>query len=172
MRLMEEMRGDEDTVPIFKLTDIAKLYKVRLEQLGVTVSNRIHTTRLKNRLLSELPDLRAYSEGRDTLLTFEKDIGPALKKACNHDSDGMYLVRAVQVVRREIFDTRISFDGSFQPDCQKNAVPPSLLALVNTILDGANIKHQAELVQKATTSAALAISQLLVFNSVKHARKE
>ena len=71
---MEEMRGDEDSAPIFKLTDIAKLYKVRLEQLGVTVSNRIHTTRLKNRLLSELPDLRAYSVGRDILLTFEKDI--------------------------------------------------------------------------------------------------
>ena len=76
------------------------------------------------------------------------------------------------MVRREILDTRFSFDALFQPDCQKNAVPPSLLALVNMILDGANIKHQTELVQTATTTAGLAISQLLVFNSVKHARKE
>ena len=51
-------------------------------------------------------------------------------------------------------------------------MPPSLLALVNMILGGANIKHQTELVQTTTTTAALAISQLLVFNSVKHARKE
>ena len=138
----------------------------------MTVGDWIHTTRLKNRLLSELPDLGAYTEGRDTLLTFEKDIGPALKKACDHDSEAMYLVRAAQVVRRDIFDTKFSFDGSFHPDCQKKAVPPSLLALINRILDGANIKHQNELVQTATTTAALAISQLLVFNSVKHARKE
>ena len=169
---MEDMCSDEDSAPIFKLTDLAKHYKVRLEQLGVTVNNRIHTTRLKNRLLSELPDLKAYSEGRDTLLTFEKDIGPALKKACDHDSDTMHLVRAAQVVCRDMFDTRFSFDGSFQPDCQKNSVPLSLLALVNMILDGANIKHQTELVQTTTTTAALAISQLLAFNSVKRARKE
>ena len=35
---------------------------------GLTVEKRIHTTRLKNRLLSALPDLRAHSQGRDTLL--------------------------------------------------------------------------------------------------------
>ena len=36
---------------------------------------------------------------------------------------------------------------------------------------GANIKHQTELVHtKTTTKAALTISQLLVFNTVKHAR--
>lgn len=169
---MEDMCSDEDSAPIFKLTDLAKLYKVRLEQLGVTVDNRIHTTRLKNRLLSEFPDLRAHSKGRDILLTFVKDIGPALKKACDHDSDAMHLVRAAQLVRREMFETRFSFDGSFQPDCQKDAVPPSLLALVNMILDGANIKHQSELVQTSTTTAALAISQLLTFNSVKHGRED
>ena len=169
---MEEKCGDEESAPIFKLTDIAKLYKIRLEQLGVTVDSRIHTTRLKNRLLSELPDLRAYSEGRDTLLTFEKNVGPALKKACDHDSDAMHLVRAADVVRRDMFDTKYSFNGSFQPHCQKNAVPPSLLALVSMILDGANIKHQTELVKTTNTTATLAISQLLIFNSVKHARKE
>lgn len=46
------------------------------------------------------------------------------------------------------------------------------VALVNMILDGSNIKHQTELAETTTTSAALAISQLFVFNSVKHARKE
>lgn len=56
-----------------------------MEQLGVCVEKRIHTTRLKNRLLSVLPDLRAYSKGRDTLLSFDKDIGPALMTACSHD---------------------------------------------------------------------------------------
>ena len=60
------------------------LYKTRLEQVGAMVTNRIHTTRLKDRLLSVLPDLIAHSQGRDTLLLFEKNIGPALMKACDH----------------------------------------------------------------------------------------
>ena len=93
---MEDMNSDEDSAPVFKLVDIAQLYKVRLEQLCMTVETRIHSTRLKNKLLSALPDLRAYSQGRDTLLGFEKDIGPALMKACYHDSDAMQLMRAAQ----------------------------------------------------------------------------
>ena len=61
---LEDMNSDEDSAPIFKLIDIAQLCKVRLEQLGLTVKKRIHTTRLKTRLLSVLPDLRAHSQGR------------------------------------------------------------------------------------------------------------
>lgn len=78
---MAETRGD-DCAPVFKLADLGDLYKVRLEQLGATVGHRIHTTRLKNRLLSVFPDLRAHLQGRDTLLTFQEDIGDAFKKAC------------------------------------------------------------------------------------------
>lgn len=38
------------------------------------------------------------------------------------------------------------------------------------ILDGANIKHQTQFVETTSTTAALTIAQLLVFNSVQHAR--
>jgi hypothetical protein len=100
---LEDTKKDEDNAPVFKLVDIAQLYKARLQQLGLTVEKRIHTTRLKSRLLSALPDLKAHSQGRDTLLTFETDIGPALMTACYHESDAMHLMRAAQVVRKEIF---------------------------------------------------------------------
>uniref|UniRef100_UPI00358E360E uncharacterized protein n=1 Tax=Myxine glutinosa TaxID=7769 RepID=UPI00358E360E len=166
---MEETRG-ADCAPVFKLADLGDLYKVRLEQLGATEGQRIHTTRLKNRLLAVFPDLRAHSQGRDTLLTFQGDIGNALKKACDYDSDAMHLVRAAEVERREMFDNKFNLNGSFHPNCQKESVPPSLLALVNMILDGVNIKHQTQLVETITTTAALTVSQLLVFNSVKHTR--
>ena len=162
---MEDTKNDEDSAPVFKLVDIAQLYKVRLEQLGLSVKKQIHTTRLKHRLLSALPDLRAHSQERDTLLS-EKDIGPALLMACYHDNEAMHLMRAAQVVRKEIFASSFSFDGSFHANCQQEAVPASLLALVNMILEGANIKHQS---QMSTTKPALSISQLKVFNSVKHA---
>ncbi|KAG0729102.1 hypothetical protein GWK47_003575 [Chionoecetes opilio] len=33
---MEDMHADEDNAPVFKLSDVANLYKTRLEQLGAT----------------------------------------------------------------------------------------------------------------------------------------
>ena len=61
---MEDMVAYKDNALVFKLSDVANLYKTRLEQLGATVTNRIHTTRLKDRLLAVLSDLRAHSQGR------------------------------------------------------------------------------------------------------------
>ncbi len=54
-----------------------KLYSTRLEQLGVKEHTRPHSTDLINRILAQIPDLRARREGRDVLLAFDEDIGPA-----------------------------------------------------------------------------------------------
>lgn len=113
---MEDTRKEEGIIPTFKLSDLACMYKTRLEQLGTSVDGRIHTSRLKIRLQAVLPDLKAHSQGRDVLLTF--DVGNAIRKACDHDSDAIQLARAAQVVRREMFDKKFHFDGSFKPGCQ------------------------------------------------------
>ena len=68
---MEVMHANEDNAPVFKLSDMANLYKTRHEQLDATVTNRMHTARLKDKLLYVLLDLRAHSQGRDTLLLCE-----------------------------------------------------------------------------------------------------
>ena len=164
---MEENRREESIVPTFKLSDLARMYKARLEQLGVSVEGRIHSTRLKARLLAVILDLQAHSQGRDVLLTF--DVGTAIKTACDHDSDAILLARAAQLVRKEMFDKIFHFDGSFKPECQQNSVPTSLLSLVNMILKGPNIEQQSK-IDTVGTSAALSISQLLMFNRVKHER--
>ena len=52
----------------------------------------------------------------------------------------------------------------------KDSVPSSLLALVNLLQDGLNIKHQTQLASNASPTAALSVSQLVVFNSVKQSR--
>ena len=69
---MKDMPADEDNVPIFILSDSANVYKTRLEQLGPTMNNRIHTTRLKDMLLSELSNLRTQSQVQETLLLLRK----------------------------------------------------------------------------------------------------
>ena len=99
---MEENCREEGIVPTFKLSDLARMCKAPLEQLGVSVQGRIHSTRLKARFLAVIPDLQAHSQGRDVLLTF--DVGTAIKTACDHDSDAMLLARAAQLVRKEMFD--------------------------------------------------------------------
>ena len=100
---MEDLHKEESVAPIFKLKDLAHMHTIHLKQLGITTENRIHTSRLKNRLLSVNPDLKACSQGRDVILSFDADISTAIKKACAHDSDEMHLARAAQVVCKEMF---------------------------------------------------------------------
>ena len=170
---MEEYCLEEGVNPVFKLADLASTYKALQDQLGAVVEGRIHSTRLKTRLLSvQFPDLRECKEGCNILLTFEKDIGDAIRKACeqdNFDNDAKHLVRAARVVRRGMFDTKFSFGGSFKQGSQEAAVPPSLLALINMMLEGPHIKRQTAV---AANAAALSISQLLIFNSMKRRRSE
>jgi hypothetical protein len=77
---IDEYHLDDCVTPIFRLWDLAKLYNVRLEQLG-GVGN-VHSTRLKEQLLAHFPDMRAHDEGRYVLLMFDYDIVPAVSKAC------------------------------------------------------------------------------------------
>ena len=100
---------------------------------------------------------------------FDYDIGPAVMKACKADcySDALCLSRAAQIVRRDMFQSVPPFDGFFSDSCQSDAVPKSLLALVNMILEGPSISQESNL---KDVPAALQVSQLLVYNSVKLAR--
>ena len=55
---------DEDLAPVFKLADLVKLY------------TRPQST-----------DLKAYKEGRDVLLAFDRGMGAALRKFYKDDFD-------------------------------------------------------------------------------------
>ena len=168
---IEEARLETSTAPVFKLADLAHLYMSRMEQLGVVSDTRVNTTRLKQRLLAHFPDLRAHTKGRDVVLVFDEDIGAALGKACEQDSDSdaVQLARAVQIVCRHMFEEPKPFNGSFEEMCQEKSVPNLLLALVNMVLEGPSIKDQ---IRELSTPAALSIAQVLKYNSVKHMRTQ
>ena len=168
---IEETHLEEGTAPVFRLADLAKLYTTRMEHLGVALCTKVNSTRLKERLLAQLPGLRAQSKGRDVLLAFDEDIGEALGKACEQDCDteAVHLARAAQIVRRYMFEDTDRFSGSLQGGCQEDSVPNVLVAMVNMVLDGPSIKNQS---LSSSTQAALSIAQLLKFNSVKQRRKQ
>ena len=119
----------EAIVPVFKLVKIARRYTARLEYLGVKVDGRLNTTRLKERLLSQILDMSAHGKGRDVLLVFSEDIGPAITTSCELDSDrdAVCLARAAHVVRRQMFQEAKLFTG-FADGCQES-VPQLCLAL-------------------------------------------
>ena len=86
---VEEIRQDEETATVFRLADLVYLYQSRAEQLGVQLDTRVHPTLLKQRLLSQFPDMWVHTKGRDLLMAFEEDLGIALDKACKLDSDSL-----------------------------------------------------------------------------------
>ena len=167
---LEEARYEENVAPVFKLADLVKLYESRLKQFNIGTDEKVHSTRLKERLLKHIPDLRAHNKGRDVFLVFEEDIGAALARVVEQDDgdddDAVQLANAAKIVRRDLFEKLDSFNGSFKKGCQEDSVPKLLLALVSMILDGTNIEDQIN-----TTQAALTIAQLLKFNAVRHQRK-
>ena len=62
---------------IFQLADLLKMYACPLEKLGEHVQGRVTSTRLKDRLLAQIPELGAYTEGKEVNLEFSGDIGAA-----------------------------------------------------------------------------------------------
>ena len=96
---------DVERAAVFKLSDLAQLYTIRMEQLGIQLHIRLHTTRLKQCLLAEFTDMRAQKKGQDVLLAFEGDIGLALAKVCELDSgsEAIQLVHAAKIVHNYVW---------------------------------------------------------------------
>jgi hypothetical protein len=57
LTFMEDFRRERTVTPVFKLSDLADMYRTRLEQLGAVIGSRLHTSRLKIRLMAVFPDL-------------------------------------------------------------------------------------------------------------------
>ena len=114
-----------------------------MEQFRFVLCQKVNSTRLKERLLAQIPGLRSHSKGQDVLLAFDEDIGEVLGNVCEQDCDteAVHLARAAQRVRRYIFEDTYQFRGSFPGGCQEDSVPNVLAAMVNMVLDGPSIKN-------------------------------
>jgi len=90
------------------------LHVEHLNQLGHGAPSRVNSTRLKERLLAVLPELRVHANGREILLVYEKDIGALINGACepNPDSDTMVLAKAAKLVCTQIFKQQNKFSGT------------------------------------------------------------
>ena len=124
----------------------------------------IHVTRLKNRILAQVPDLVSHtdkhSKGQGILLVFRGDVDDMVDEALtsrDYDSDALQMARAAEIVRRVMLEMQLKFTGSFPSDCQKSSVPTSLKAIIQMMLYGPNIKNRESTL---TPNHAVSISQL------------
>ena len=81
------------------------------------------------------------------------------------DSDAVHLACAAQIVRCHMFGEAKPFNG-FPVTCQEESVPSQLFALVSMVMEGPSNQDQ----MADSTPAALAIAQMLKFNSKKYNR--
>ena len=73
-----------------------------MELLGEKTTFRIHSSRLKNRILLQIPSLEAYNDGREVLLAFKEDVGDVLHKAHLNDDEAIHL-KAANILRKDMF---------------------------------------------------------------------
>ena len=72
---IEEQRTySEKDLPVFRLAELATKYTRRMKQLCGDTTQRVNTSRLKERILCQIPDLNAYKQGRDIYLAFRSDL--------------------------------------------------------------------------------------------------
>lgn len=99
-------------LPVFRLAELVDKYTSRLKQLGENTPARIHTTHLKDRILSQIPALEEQMQGRDVFLAFKTDLAIKLQKAHKEDIDeeAMHLAKPAIIVPKEMFTQKYTFD--------------------------------------------------------------
>lgn len=143
---------------VFKVTELACLYTQRLLQLGVSIPI-VHKTRFKKQLLDHVPELKEFQNGREVLLSFNKDVGPFLSKACSY-SDALLIEKAAFLLRREMLQFKSRFEGHFQKEYVNNCVPHQLMQFFESSLSGVKIGREKLKPSKEET----ALAHLFQFN--------
>ena len=128
-----------------------------------TSASYVCSTRLKEKLLSDIPALEAH-EWKGCSLVLHRDIGPILSKISDF-SDAVILSKAANILRKHMLAHEWKFDGRFYADSVENSIPPTLQQFVCMVEHGIDIKLQIEF---GSSKTDLAVAQLLQYNCYPH----
>lgn len=161
-------RDISDDPPVFKMAQLAREYAERLAELGQS-DTEVHSTRLRERLLEECPELEHVgTQGQDILVAFRKDIDFSIRKDIrNFDSEGINLAEAAEIVRQDMFQIPARDSSDMSNINQLSSVPTSLITLLKMIINGP--------ASRSADSAdvdviLLSLAQLISFHAVKRTR--
>ena len=155
----------EGGVPVFKLCELVNMYRKELERYNV--SENIHVSRFKQRILDNVPCLSQSKVGRIVVLTVTDEVGHALIKTCSDEDDGIILSKAARIIRRSLLSTDEVFNGDVSRERHTASVPSSLVQLIELILEGKYVLTKNPNLRRISEN----IAQLIRFNSVKQKRR-
>ena len=91
---------------VFKIANLAGLYKKRFEDPGGVLPERVHLTRLKLRLLAHIDGLTESKRSKTTYLAFDDDICDVFKTIYEKDFDeeAFVLSRAADILRKSLLE--------------------------------------------------------------------
>ncbi|KAK3910268.1 Chromosome-associated kinesin KIF4 [Frankliniella fusca] len=145
----------------FKMSDLTRMYMQKLAELeGTSMENmtHVHTTRLRERIIAQFPELVEEKIGREYHLISQAAL-QTLVKSVDRDEDAIAFRRVVLSLRDEMAAATSEFTGEFTPDCQEKSIPSALLAVISSILYGPS----AVGVSRAS-QPVLAACQILMYN--------
>ena len=154
-------RNNSKSPIVFKLSDIHRAYTAKREADSSEISVQApHRTRFKEKLLKYLPNLRDFKSGRESILVFEKDIGPIpSQNGAISNSKEDILNSAAKVLRNELNDHKVdSTNNMFTDKTIQESVPTPLVKFLSSLLRG----HSS-----SSTPSVLSIAHLIQFNHVK-----
>ena len=163
---VQETKLGTGSQPIFMLSDLKKLYQARLQQLNAPLNTIVNSTRLKERLIENVPGLTAHTKSNNKVfLVFEENLGEVIdfSTKTDHDSDAAILAKAAQIVRKQMMSISTEFNGSFVGESIQQAVPETLFALTNMIMNGTNIADQSGL-DSPQGLVGQSICQIMLYN--------
>ena len=150
---IDDVRMEALVSPVFKLADLTSLHTTRLEHLGTAVTGRVHSTKIKDRIMIYFSDMEEHKRGGDILFAFNLDVG-SYQPCTRHVS---MMLTVMVCPKRHVEDEDGLWWVFSHPLPRKNGAN-SLIALVSLILNGPNIQEQAN--QSSVSASTLTISQL------------
>ena len=63
---------------VFNMSVLCKLYSNRLTKLGISIDKKVHSTNLKDKILSAILSLASYKIGQNVVLSLKQITGKAL----------------------------------------------------------------------------------------------
>ena len=96
-------------LPVFRLAELVGKYMSK--QLGENTPARIHTTHLKDCILSQISALEEHKQGRDVFfLAFKNDLANVPQNTRKEDGaeEAMHLAKTVSIARKEHKNTNLT----------------------------------------------------------------
>ncbi|KAK3910021.1 Microtubule-associated protein VP7 [Frankliniella fusca] len=157
---MHEVRIDSPVSqpPAFKMSQLARIYGAEMEELGVSCD--VHSTRLRERLLQECPELESTGKcGQDILIACRRDIDWTIRDSCrrDYDDEGCFLSRSADIIRKDLFSD--SQKGHREP-------PISLKYLCKMILQGPALRSE-EQTEEDFDQIVNSMADLMAYHAVK-----